>query len=189
MKKKIITVVCAALIAAFASGCATGLPGMPGASNDQDTAQTSDKNAYIEIITVTDGNDSGNAGSDDADAGSDDDKPVIVSEETLTPDVTGKPGGFKDDELLTWAAKYYEFTRGAKAPNIEIDHVDGDLVHIHIFEDIEPAKEGESDPGHRTTLEWYSVDRKTGLGKNFAGEDVDLTSMFKRTTSSEEAAG
>ena len=27
------------------------------------------------------------------------------------------------------------------------------------------------------------------LGKNFAGEDVDLTSMFKRTMSGEEAAG
>ena len=149
MKKTIFTVVCAALIAAFASGCAAGLPGMPGA-NDQETVQTSDKNA---------------------------------------PDVTGRAGGYKDDELLTWAAKYYEFTSGAKAPKIEIDHVDGDLVHIHIFEDIEPAKEGESDPGHRTTLEWYIVDRKTGLGKNFAGEDVDLTSMFKRTMSGEEAAG
>ena len=52
MKKTIFTVVYAALIAAFASGCATGLPGMPGA-NDQETAQTSDKNAYIEIIAET----------------------------------------------------------------------------------------------------------------------------------------
>lgn len=185
MKKTILTVVCAALIAAFASGCATGLPGMSGA-NDQETAQTSDKNAYIEIIaeTTVGQSDPGNA-----DAGSDDDKTAVVSEESLTPDVTGRAGGYKDDELLTWAAKYYEFTSGAKAPKIEIDHVDGDLVHIHIFEDIEPAKEGESDPGHRTTLEWYIVDRKTGLGKNFAGEDVDLTSMFKRTMSGEEAAG
>lgn len=188
MKKTILTVVCVALVAAFASGCATSLPGMPGASNDQDTAQTSD-NAYIEIITVTDGNDSGNAGSGNKDEGSDSDKPANVSEEAPAPDATGRTGAYRDDELLTWAAKYYEFSSGAKAPNIEIDHVDGDLVHIHIFEDIEPAKEGESDPGHRTTLEWYIVDRKTGIGKNFAGEDVDLTSMIKRTMAGEEAAG
>ena len=63
------------------------------------------------------------------------------------------------------------------------------LIVIGIIVSTKKAKEGESDPGHRTTLEWYIVDRKTGLGKNFAGEDVDLTSMFKRTMSGEEAAG
>ena len=104
-------------------------------------------------------------------------------------DVPTNNNGYRDEELLTWASKYYEFTSGNKAPNIEIDHVEGDMVHIHIFEDLEPAKEGESDPGHRTTLEWYVVDRKTGIGKNFAGEEVDLTSMYKRTMTNEEAVG
>ena len=178
MKKTILTVMCVTLVAAFAAGCASNLPGMPGTANDSESVPTVDKNAVIEVPAVMD-----------------DDQMVFPSEDTYNTEsennneAPSNSNGYRDEDLLAWASKYYEFASGKKAPNVEIDHVDGDLVHIHIFENIDPAKEGESDPGHRTTLEWYIVSRKTGLGKNFAGEDIDLTSMYKRTTGNEEAAG
>lgn len=171
MKKTILTVICVALVAAFASGCATNLSFSTGSNSDSATTATEDPNAVINVPVVQE---------DEQPDGSENANPI---------DAPTNNNGYRDEDLLAWASKYYEFTSGEKAPNIEIDHVDGDMVHIHIFEDIEPAKEGESDPGHRTTLEWYIVDRKTGLGKNFAGEDVDLTSMYKRTMSNEEAVG
>ena len=179
MRKTILTVIGVALVAAFAAGCATNLSGLGGADSASATKATEDPKAVIDVPIVQEGEqtDTDNAqntdGSSDADA----------------VDVPPNNNGYRDEELLTWASKYYEFTSGNKAPNIEIDHVEGDMVHIHIFEDLEPAKEGESDPGHRTTLEWYVVDRKTGIGKNFAGEEVDLTSMYKRTMTNEEAVG
>ena len=169
MKKTILTVACVALVAAFASGCASNLSGASGTAKDSDIVSSVDNNAVIEVPALTD---------DQTAGGSDNNNEAPTNN-----------NGYRDEDLLAWASKYYEFASGQKAPNVEIDHVDGDLVHIHIFENIDPAKEGESDPGHRTTLEWYIVSRKTGLGKNFAGEDIDLTSMYKRTTGNEEAVG
>ena len=64
----------------------------------------------------------------------------------------------------------------SQAPNIEIDHVDGDTVYIIAF------SKDDSDPEKKTTLEMYAIDRKTGEGKNLAGEAVDLTTFYKRTT-------
>ena len=171
MKKTILTVICVVLFAASATGCATNLSFSTGSNSDSETTATEDPNAVISVPVVQE---------DEQQDGSVNANPI---------DAPTNSNGYRDEDLLAWASKYYEFTSGEKAPNIEIDHVEGDQVHIHIFEDIEPAKEGESDPGHRTTLEWYIVDRKTGLGKNFAGEEVDLTSMYKRTMSNEEAVG
>ena len=177
-KKTILTVMSVALVAAFTAGCASNLPGMPGTAKDSESVPAVDNNAQIEVPAITDSDQSPVASEDTYSTGSENKNEAPTNS-----------NGYRDEDLLAWASKYYEFASGKKAPNVEIDHVDGDLVHIHIFESIDPAKEGESDPGHRTTLEWYIVDRKTGLGKNFAGEDVDLTSMFKRTMSGEEAAG
>ena len=84
--------------------------------------------------------------------------------------------GYTDDQLLGWASIYYEFAKGELAPNIEIDHVDGDTVYILVF------SKDDSDPEKKTTLEMYAIDRKTGEGKNLAGEAVDLTTFYKRTT-------
>ena len=168
MKKTILTVVCVALVAAFAAGCATNSSGLAGSNSDSETSVTEDQKAIIDVPVVQEGEQSSES--------------EVEKQTNADPiDAPTNSNGYRDEDLLAWASKYYEFTSGEKAPNIEIDHVEGDLVHIHIFEDIEPAKAGESDPGHRTTLEWYIVDRKSGLGKNFAGEDVDLTSMYKRT--------
>ena len=178
MKKTIFTVMCVTLVAAFTAGCAGNLQGLPGTANESESLSSADKSAVIEIPAITD--------NDQTVVASDDNNEQNSGKNNEAPT---NSNGYRDEDLLAWASKYYEFASGQKVPNIEIDHVEGDLVHIHIFEDIEPAKEGESDPGHRTTLEWYIVNRKTGLGKNFAGEDIDLTSMYKRTTGNEEAAG
>ena len=101
----------------------------------------------------------------------------------VTVEVSGKDSenkGYSDDQLVTWAATYYEFCRGEKAPNVAVDHVEGDMVYIIVYEDI-AGNVSEGEPGHRTVLEWYIVDRNTGVGKNFSGEDVDLTTFLKRT--------
>lgn len=173
MKKTILTVMCVALVAASAAGCATNQPAGAGATSDSESVATDDNYGMIEVPVGSD-EESGSAPDSNAD-----------TETQVSGEKTTK--GYKDENLLAWASKYYEFCSGRSTPKIEIDHVDGDMVHIHIYEDIEPAKEGESDPGHRTTLEWYVVDRKTGKGTNFAGEEVDLTSMYKRTTSIEQS--
>ena len=100
----------------------------------------------------------------------------------VTVEVSGKDSekGYSDDQLVTWAGTYYEFCRGEKAPNVAVDHVEGDMVYIIVYEDI-AGNESEGEPGHRTVLEWYIVDRNTGVGKNFSGEEVDLTTFLKRT--------
>ena len=95
-------------------------------------------------------------------------------------EISGDKKGYSDDQLVTWAATYYEFCTGEKAPNVAVDHVEGDTVYIIVYEDIE-GNEAEGDPGHRMVIEWYIVDRNTGTGKNFSGEDVDLTTFLKRT--------
>ena len=107
---------------------------------------------------------------------------IDVSVEEVSGSKTEK--GYSDDQLVTWAASYYEFCRGEKAPNVEVDHVEGDSVYIAVFENIE-TNEAEGEPGHRTVLEWYIVDRNTGVGKNFSGEEVDLTTFLKRTGTDE----
>ena len=43
--------------------------------------------------------------------------------------------GYTDEQLVTWAATYYEFCTGEKCPNVAIDHVEGDTVYICIYED------------------------------------------------------
>lgn len=180
MKKTILTVMCVTLVAAFAAGCATNQPAGAGAASDTESVATDDQLGMIEVPVESE--EQSEAASDviSETQASDDNTDIQASDAKTTK-------GYKDEYLLAWASKYYEFCSGQSTPKIEIDHVDGDMVHIHIYEDIEPAKEGESDPGHRTTLEWYVVDRKTGKGTNFAGEEVDLTSMYKRTTSIEQS--
>ena len=103
--------------------------------------------------------------------------PSIGAEESQGDIAIGQSqSGYTDDQLLGWASIYYEFAKGEQAPNIEIDHVDGDTVYIIAF------SKDDSDPEKKTTLEMYAIDRKTGEGKNLAGEAVDLTTFYKRTT-------
>lgn len=88
--------------------------------------------------------------------------------------------GYTDDQLTTWAGSYYEFCTGEKCPNVAIDHVEGDTVYLCVYEDVQ-GNEAEGDPGHRTVIEWYIVDRNTAAGRNFEGEAVDLAVFLRRT--------
>ena len=166
MKKKVITFLCAATAVATMAGCTTNLNG----GNEPSKAPANNE-SRIEVPT------------EDPALGSSDVQldPSIGAEESQGDTAIGQSqSGYTDDQLLTWASTYYEFAKAEKAPNIEIDHVDGDIVYIHIY------SKDETDPEKKTTLEMYAIDRKTGEGKNFANETVDLTTFIKRTTSEQE---
>lgn len=153
MKKTVLTILCAATAVATMAGCTTTLNG------DKEPSNSSVKNdSRIEVPT---------------------ENPVQDPTNAQPGDLNPGQNGFDDDQLLTWASTYYEYARGEKAPNIEVDHVDGDTVYIHIF------SKDDTDPEKKTTLEMYAIDRKTGEGKNFANETVDLTTFNKRTTGEE----
>lgn len=166
MKKTVITFLCAATAVATMAGCTTNLDG----GNEPSKAPANNE-SRIEVPT------------EDPALGSSDVQldPSIGAEESQGDIAIGQSqSGYTDDQLLTWASTYYEFAKAEKAPNIEIDHVDGDIVYIHIY------SKDETDPEKKTTLEMYAIDRKTGEGKNFANEIVDLTTFIKRTTSEQE---
>ena len=74
--------------------------------------------------------------------------------------------GYTDEELVKMAKEYYEKTTNKKAPKVEIDHKEGDKVVIHIYEDKDD---------HVTTIDWYTIDSKTGKGTNFDNSEIDLT--------------
>ena len=162
MKKTVLTILCAATAVATMAGCTTNLSG------DKAPADIpSNNDARIEVPTQ---------GPDQAPSDGQSDN-VTVAEESQA-DLPGgqNQSGYTDDQLLGWASIYYEFAKGEQAPNIEIDHVDGDTVYILVF------SKDDSDPEKKTTLEMYAIDRKSGEGKNLAGEAVDLTTFYKRTT-------
>ena len=166
MKKTVITFLCAATAVATMAGCTTNLDG----GNEPSKAPANNE-SRIEVPT------------EDPALGSSDVQldPSIGAEESQGDvAIVQSQSGYTDDQLLTWASTYYEFAKAEKAPNIEIDHVDGDIVYIHIY------SKDETDPEKKTTLEMYAIDRKTGEGKNFANETVDLTTFIKRTTSEQE---
>lgn len=166
MKKTVITILCAATAVATMASCTTNLNG----GNEPSKAPANNE-SRIEVPTEDPASVSSEVQLD----------PSIGAEESQGDIAIGQSqSGYTDDQLLTWASTYYEFAKAEKAPNIEIDHVDGDIVYIHIY------SKDETDPEKKTTLEMYAIDRKTGEGKNFANETVDLTTFIKRTTSEQE---
>lgn len=166
MKKTVITFLCAATAVATMAGCTTNLNG-----GNEPSKVPANNESRIEVPTEDPALVSSDVQLD----------PSIGAEESQGDVAIGlSQSGYTDDQLLTWASTYYEFAKAEKAPNIEIDHVDGDIVYIHIY------SKDETDPEKKTTLEMYAIDRKTGEGKNFANETVDLTTFIKRTTSEQE---
>ena len=162
MKKTVITFLCAATAVATMAGCTTNLNG----GNEPSKAPANNE-SRIEVPTEDPASVSSEVQLD----------PSIGAEESQGDIAIGQSqSGYTDDQLLGWASIYYEFAKGEQAPNIEIDHVDGDTVYIIAF------SKDDSDPEKKTTLEMYAIDRKTGEGKNLAGEAVDLTTFYKRTT-------
>ena len=169
MKKTVITFLCAATAVATMAGCTTNLNG----GNEPSKAPANNE-SRIEVPTEDPA-----LGSSDVQLETDNyyesGKAWLEMEDSKMDLVIG-PNETADDQLLGWASIYYEFAKGEQAPNIEIDHVDGDTVYIIAF------SKDDSDPEKKTTLEMYAIDRKTGEGKNLAGEAVDLTTFYKRTT-------
>lgn len=68
-------------------------------------------------------------------------------------------------ELLEAVKSYYENTYGTVPPYVELDHYDGDNAVIHIY---------DVTGGHTSTWDWYTIDRYTGSGTNFMGEEIHL---------------
>lgn len=75
------------------------------------------------------------------------------------------PQTIPDTELVEAVKGYYEDAYGTVPPYVEVDHYDGDNVIIHIY---------DVSGGHISTWDWYTIDRYTGVGTNFMGEEIRL---------------
>ena len=92
----------------------------------------------------------------------------IISPKTTVE--TTKQEGFTDEELSEMAIKYYKSVT-KDVPNnlaVSVDGSKGEVVTIHLFED------GEF---NNATIDWYTVNRKTGKGKNFTNKEIDITKI------------
>lgn len=85
---------------------------------------------------------------------------------------------YTDEELCKLAADYYYKNHNQKAPIVEIEDTRGDLVTIHLYEIVNDGG-GE---GHTATYDWYYISRKTGKGKDFLGNEIDLTENINTQT-------
>ncbi len=72
---------------------------------------------------------------------------------------------YTDEELCKLAADHYQSENGQKPPITEVDHKDGNLITIHLYEDAED---------HTATWDWYEVDITTGKATNLMGESFEL---------------
>ena len=81
--------------------------------------------------------------------------------------------GYTDDEILKLAKKYFDNNCKENGDTVEIDSVDGDTVTIHVYEYID---EGNGE-GHTATYNWYYISKKTGKGKDFFGNEIDLNKL------------
>lgn len=103
----------------------------------------------------------------------------IVKLSAVSTNVTAKTQTeYTDEELCKLAADYYYKNHNQKAPIVEIEDTRGDLVTIHLYEIVNDGG-GE---GHTATYDWYYVSRKTGKGKDFLGNEIDLTENINTQT-------
>ena len=93
--------------------------------------------------------------------------------------------GYTDDEILKLAKKYFGNNGGENKATVEIDSVEGDIVNIHIYENVDDGN-GE---GHTATYNWYYVSKKTGKGEDFYGNKVDLSESSAKNTKKMYSAG
>lgn len=85
----------------------------------------------------------------------------------------GNEDGMSDEKLCELAKQYFAVRHAGKVPEFaEIDGTtDEGLVQIHLY-DMDDPKDG--DGGVTMTLDWYTVDRKTGIGEDLNFEPVNL---------------
>lgn len=74
---------------------------------------------------------------------------------------------YSEEELCEMAKVYYYMRNGVEPPIVEVDSVEGNIVSIHLYEDM-----GD----HTATWDWYSIDKTTGKGSGF-NDLVDLTEV------------
>ncbi len=73
---------------------------------------------------------------------------------------------FTDDELINMASDYYAALHdGVRPPRVTIENDDGTVVDLHLYEDNGDAV---------ATWDWYYINRTTGEGYDFLGNEVDL---------------
>ncbi len=80
--------------------------------------------------------------------------------------------GMSDEELCKRAGQYFAVHHDGMMPGtVEIDGVtDAGLVQIHLYDTAE-------DNSATMTLDWYTVDRETGIGENVNFEPVNLMDL------------
>ena len=81
----------------------------------------------------------------------------------LTDDYSKVP--YSDEQLIEMV-KAYRSSNGEYIPSIiEVDSVNGDIVTIHLYDIVDD---------HTASVDWYDVDRNTGIGTNLLGEQIDF---------------
>lgn len=93
--------------------------------------------------------------------------PTTAATELIkTEPVVDTQKGYTDDDLIYYARRYYGSRKNWVPEFIEVDSTEGDTVTLHLYDVVDY---------HTTTCEWYYIDRKTGKGTDFSGNEVYLT--------------
>ncbi len=88
--------------------------------------------------------------------------------------VTAVAAGEYSDAELCAMAKVYCIKHGRwVAKHYEVDRREGDNVVIHAFDVVEDYGD-ETNNSHVSTSDWFTINRKTGVGTDFAGDEVKL---------------
>jgi len=84
----------------------------------------------------------------------------------VVPSVSAS-AAYGEDELCRMARQYYEAKYGYSPQYVEGDSIKGDMVVLHLYDFV---------GGHISTVDWYSIDRRTGKGSStITGEQIDLS--------------
>ncbi len=88
-----------------------------------------------------------------------------------------KTYAYSDEELCEMASDYYFSIYQQYPPIVEVDHVEGNMVTLHLYEVVTDVLDTGEEVGHTATWDWYEIDRDSGIGTDFMGEPVDLSSF------------
>lgn len=73
---------------------------------------------------------------------------------------------YTQEELEQMALDYYEKTTGYRPGNVASEIGSDGKLQIQLYDNL-----GD----HNSTLDWYTIDMKTGKDQNISGEEIDLT--------------
>lgn len=86
-----------------------------------------------------------------------------------------KTGTYTNEELTELARNYYRELYGFAPSYVEVDHEEGDMVTLWLYDMNEFLNENGEIAGSANTRDWYTIDRTTGKGEDVNFNEVDLS--------------